>query len=442
MTAAAPRARPRLGRLAYAAASIAIFGAQYLIVAAVLVATGRPFVLPWWFWALPLRALILLAPDWALLAAMAGTLAVNTALVLLAQRRARDAGLGEGVAAFTFLPGLQIAGVLLLSLAPPRPELAEDELSSAARRLHVGLAVAIGGALSVAAVVVNAETLAIYGWTLFICSPFLIALVVALLSNLGEDIGRRRTFGRVLIALALGAVGLVLVAAEGAVCLVLASPLILSVAAFGAWVGARLAQGPARARRSAVFSFALLPILCLAEALLPPQLAFQQTESQVIQASPDAVWRAVVQMRPLTRPPPPPFAWGVAYPVAGRIQGQGVGAIRIGVFSTGEAREQVTDWRPGQRLALRVLSDPPAMRELSPYAHVDAPHVQGYFRTPLIVFDLQPLPGGRTRLSITGQHELDLEPALYWAPLARWVISANEQRVLEHIRRQAEGLPA
>jgi len=35
-------------------------------------------------------------------------------------------------------------------------------------------------------------------------------------------------------------------------------------------------------------------------------------------------------------------------------------------------------------------------------------------------------------------HELKLEPIFYWLPLARWVVHANNARVLAYIRRQAE----
>jgi hypothetical protein len=35
-------------------------------------------------------------------------------------------------------------------------------------------------------------------------------------------------------------------------------------------------------------------------------------------------------------------------------------------------------------------------------------------------------------------HTLRLDPVLYWLPLARWVVAANNARVFAHIRRQSE----
>ena len=117
---------------------------------------------------------------------------------------------------------------------------------------------------------------------------------------------------------------------------------------------------------------------------------------------------------------------------------EGVGAGRYGRFSTGTAIERVTEWLPNKKLSFVVETNVPAMRELSPYAHVHAPHLIGYFNTTLTSFEIAELPGGRSELVLRTQHELKLEPNLYWLPMARWVVQLNNARVLAHIRQQGE----
>jgi hypothetical protein len=78
------------------------------------------------------------------------------------------------------------------------------------------------------------------------------------------------------------------------------------------------------------------------------------------------------------------------------------------------------------------------MHELSPYRHVNAPHVKGYFRTTFTSFEIVPLGQSRCRLIEHTGHELKLDPILYWMPLARWIIHENNYRVLSHIREQSE----
>jgi len=198
------------------------------------------------------------------------------------------------------------------------------------------------------------------------------------------------------------------------------------------------AQRPGRRGRSTLTAFVLLPAMFASEQAFPATTTFATDESIDIAAPPPAVWQALIHMDRIDSPPALPFRLGVAYPLRGVIAGSGVGAIRTGVFSTGIALERVTEWRDGRALAFVVLSDPPAMHEMSPYAHVNAPHVHGYFRTVSTRFEIVPLAGGKSRLVEHTVHALRLDPILYWLPLARWIIHQNNTRVLASVRQHAE----
>jgi len=60
-----------------------------------------------------------------------------------------------------------------------------------------------------------------------------------------------------------------------------------------------------------------------------------------------------------------------------------------------------------------VLTDVPAMRELSPYRDVHAPHVVGYFNSKHTSFELVPRSDGGTDIIERTSHELKLEPVRY-----------------------------
>jgi hypothetical protein len=157
-----------------------------------------------------------------------------------------------------------------------------------------------------------------------------------------------------------------------------------------------------------------------------------------VRASTDRVWKAIVQMETIEEPISLAHRLGLAYPLRGRVFGAGVGALRYGDFSTGTAIERVTEWQEKRKLAFVVLKDIPGLRELSPYRHVHAPHVHGYFTTRETSFELIEKPGGITEIVERTSHELKLDPALYWLPFARYMVDQNNARVLRHIKQQAE----
>ena len=131
---------------------------------------------------------------------------------------------------------------------------------------------------------------------------------------------------------------------------------------------------------------------------------------------------------------------GFAFPIRGTLMGEGVGAVRIGEFSTGFAHERVTAWEPGRKLAFTVIDQPAMMEEMSPYRRVHAPHLHGYFETKDTSFNLQQRPGGMTRLAVRASHVLRLDPALYWEPMARWAIRENVTRVLASVKAKSEAM--
>jgi hypothetical protein len=174
------------------------------------------------------------------------------------------------------------------------------------------------------------------------------------------------------------------------------------------------------------------------ENVLPPAANFDTDQTITVAAPPDVVWQSILSTDPIEGPLALPFLLGVAYPLRGEIRGEGVGAMRFGEFSTGTAIERVTEWMPNQKLAFVVVRDIPGMRELSPYEHVHAPHVIGYFRTTYTSFELVPRSDGGTDIVERTSHQLRLDPVPYWLPMARWIVRQNNTRVLEHIRSHAE----
>jgi len=439
----------QLARGRYALWSIGLLLSQPALVLAVVLGRGETLRFAYWSALIPYRWLVTQS-DGAMLPVLLGLVYITIiawALVALAFRRAADAAVDPWIATFALAPVLQIPAILFLCVMPSRSAAAVALPAAPDNARPVsGWAVATqgliaGGGLTIASVILGALVFGTYGYGMFVVSPFIIGAMTAFIGNRRQDRGAARTNNLVLAATALGAIGLVATALEGIVCIVLAAPLVAGLALVGGMFGRWMARYSNGRRSRTAYAFALVPMMFGTENLLPAETDFSTVQTIEIDAPPARVWQALIHMDEITEPLALPFRLGVAYPLRGEIEGEGVGALRRGEFSTGTALERVTAWEPGRKLAFTVLTDVPAMHELSPYQHVHAPHVEGYFRTGETSFELVPLPEGRTEIIERSAHLLRLDPVLYWLPLARWVVAENNARVLAHIRNQAEQRP-
>jgi len=441
--------RGRMSPLLYPLAAALLLLAQYAAVLFVFSRHGVPLERDVEFWALPLRKLGSLSSidgrDDALVAITA--LGSYACLAILSFRRAARSGIGFGLAVLTILPAIQVGAVAALSVLPfaiGRNDAAAEEEESEAEEDRPGVNVAhvlqglfAGVALIVAAVLVSAVSFGAYGWGLFVMTPFSVGVTTAYLANRRTDLDSRQNQMLVMSATGLGGLALLLLALEGLVCILLIAPLALGLAAVGGAIGRGLARDRNESERG-LMALALLPALFALEAAMPPAAAIETRESVDVRAPPEAVWRALTDGAPIVVGPGLVGASGLAYPIRGRLLGSGVGATRIGYFSTGTARERVTRWEPGRALAFAVLSQPPAMEEMSPYRRVHAPHVRGYFATGGTSFTLRRRANGGTRLTVAASHVLRIDPIPYWEPLARWAAKTNARRVLDDVKAKAE----
>ncbi len=433
----------RIGRAPYAAWSVAIFLSQYLIP----FAAGKLERADVWSYLVPYRLLPTVGGSQYLVHALVAAclLIVAWALAALAFRRANDANVGGWIATFAMAPVIQIPFILFLCFAPsvterePRAVAPDGGVSDPTSIWAPGvLGVLAGVGLTLVAVALGTLVFGTYGYSLFLLTPFVIGTISGYIANYRADIGGRQTAWAVVIAVALGSLMLVAVALEGIVCVIMAAPLGLGMALIGGVLGREMALRSRRSAGQTLSCLALLPLMFSIENVLPPVAHFDTEQTIAVGAPPDVVWRSILSTDPIEGPLALPFRLGVAYPLRGEVRGEGVGAERLGEFSTGTAIERVTEWVPNQKLAFVVVRDIPGMRELSPYEHVHAPHVVGYFRTISTSFELVPRPDGGTEIVARTSHELRLDPVPYWLPMARWIVHQNNARVLEHIRIHAE----
>jgi hypothetical protein len=367
--------------------------------------------------------------------------------IFLTLRRLRSACLPLALCLFFFAPVINLIFFIGLSLIPPRstqriPEipgrfgwLPSTALGSAL------LSTAMVGSAGMALACFSTSWLRNYGAGLFISLPFAMGLVSVLIYA-----GRTpRSFASCalvsILPVLLAGIGLLFLAVEGAVCLIMAAPIGLLLAFAGGLVGYLIIG-----RRHAPLHPAAMSLILLSVPLTmgmekqaddaPPLVSV--TSSVVIDATPDRVWPHVVSVCSI----PPQRDWvlhtGVAYPTRARIDGSGVGAVRHCIFTTGEFVEPIEVWDENRLLRFSVAQQPEPMEELSPYPHLKTHHLDNYLQSHEGELRLTPLPGGKTLLSGTTWYTDRIWPSGYWQLWSDLVIHHIHLRVLHHIKNLSE----
>jgi hypothetical protein len=372
--------------------------------------------------------------------------------VVLTMKRLRSAQLPSYLVVLFFVPILNLLFFLSLCLLPerecPLPERTETRHSFLAQitpESALGSA-AVSVLLSVPAgfamVFLGTHVLANYGWGLFVALPFTVGFAAALIYGVRQPRSAKGCVGVACLAALLWGAGLLAVAFEGMICLIMAMPIALPLAALGGACGYLVQRHGWIQTGSPAFLSALLlfvPGVQLTEHVIAPAPPSFIVRSAIdVQAPPETVWKEVIAFSEIPPPSELMFRVGIAYPIRAEMVGSGPGAERHCVFSTGAFVEPIQIWDEPHRLKFSVTLNPPPMEEWTPYPHIDPPHLHGFMVSNGGQFLLTPLPNGGTRLEGTTWYRHGLWPAGYWKLWSDTIIHRIHMRVLTHIRDEAE----
>ncbi len=419
----------------YASAVIAVMAVAYTVFR---LAKGFPRLDGW---GVPFQ---MMAPgDLVLLSWMSWLVTAPFLLVgiWLTARRLRDLGWPISLAILYAVPWFSLPLIVILMLVPAR---GEEFLDASTTSDMFNSAVMAAVLISIPGAVLCAVAIWLgvqYGWALFVGLPFLLGMASA--GIYGHEESRRwsQSIGVACLSLTITGVVLLLAAVEGAICLAMAAPIAYPLAILGGTVGYFVQRGvktPDPATTLLLFLF-IVPMTMGAESaahLAPPEWIVYSTIE--IDAPPEEVWKHVIEFP--AAPPPHELAFraGIAYPIRAALHGSGVGAMRSCDFSTGSFIETIDVWEPGRRMEFSIVAGADPMTEMTPYPAIHPPHLDGYLHPRHAIFELTPLPGGRTRLDGTSYYRDNIWPALYWRFWSDAIIHTIHARVFEHIKRLSE----
>ena len=433
-----------IDRRTYLATGIGLMVAKYFVDATVIWISAHVLWTPWDYMVPLLSAKskqVAAIPTPVAFGLLIWTLPFVWIGVSMMMRRAVDAGRSPAWCAAFFLPLLNYPTMLWLATLPsvPRsPESLRYDHEGAAERYRSAIIGAAGAlVIGVIGILISVFALKTYGVTLFIATPFLQGVVVGWAFNRETVKPDGQTSGVVVLSVLLVGGAIALFALEGVVCIAMAFPLAVLVAILGGIVGRQIAIFGGNAGAGIAAALFVLPSGSVIEKVSSSVPTYEAVTSVDVAAPASTVWRHVVQFKTIEDLPAWYFRLGIAYPISASINGSGLGAIRRCEFSTGAFVEPITAWDEPRRLAFDVIAQPPAMRELSPYSKVYAPHLDGFFASSRGEFRLIPTTGG-TRLEGHTWYGVAIYPQAYWRTISDLLLHRIHQRVLDQVKREAE----
>jgi len=373
--------------------------------------------------------------------------------VSMTVRRLRDSNQPAWLACLFFVPVINLALFAALSVGPSNEadvlHVFQSEDARTPRRwaphsepASILFSVVVAALIGLAFTAVGTGVLLNYGWGLFVGLPFCTGLLAVLLYSLPQPRELKECMVVSILPLLLMAVLILAAAVEGLICILMASPIAVALGAMGGYLGYVIQSARWGRRNSTVMlsvALMLTPSAYGLERGLPPQTATYIVKSAIeVDAPPEKVWQQVIAFSEIPAPQEMIFRAGVAYPIRAEIHGSGPGAVRYCMFSTGPFVEPIEVWQEPTLLRFRVTANPAPMNELSPYAHIEPPHLHGYFESQQGQFQLTQLPDGRTRLEGTTWYSHAIWPQVYWRHWSDYIIHTIHMRVLRHIKTEAE----
>lgn len=451
----------RVNQRVYFCVGFSLMLFKYLVEAAVIYATTGLFYQVFHFLipSLALRAKIFEeSPEWLPWAIVIWSLPFLWIAVSMSARRCWDIGISPMWSMLILLPVFNY--LLMFSLAIPRsdeqlekanrvvddeeqdPEMTESHRRSVHMLGSAFAGIVVGGLFAVLLTAISVYAIESYGGALFLGMPMVSGVAAAFVYNQPYLRGLGGSIMVAMLSCVLGGLFLILFAMEGAVCLLMAAPLVLPVGILGGVLGygmSALLISQSKWMLGGAGLVLAVPLMAVVEKSFFGELPVRVVESSIVIDAPrEEVWQDVIAFPDITEEPDWMFQYGVASPVRARIEGEGVGATRYCEFTTGSFVEPITVWDAPSHLAFDVVDQPEPLKELTPYRHIHPPHLHGTFLSVRGEFQLVELPGNRTELIGRTWYTVDMGPSIYWKNWTDFIIHRIHMRVLSHIKRESE----
>jgi hypothetical protein len=241
-------------------------------------------------------------------------------------------------------------------------------------------------------------------------------------------------------------IAVVLFNVEIAICILMASPLYIVMAIAGSTIMNMLLNR--NADRPVVPASVLLVLLAAPYLFTPlevrstPPDVFRRVDTHIhISAAPEVIWANIIRVAPITEAEQSQSFYqllGIPRPLHATLDGEGVGAVRRGIFEYGiRFEERITRWEPNRAVAFDIRLDP-LYRVPAPLSQIGG----AYFAVKSAAYEIEPDGSGGVILHLSSTYRLSTGINAYAALWADGIMADFQNYVLRVVKARAEGVDA
>jgi hypothetical protein len=279
-----------------------------------------------------------------------------------------------------------------------------------------------------------------YSYSLFIFTPFINGFIFSVIINYKNKTTAGYSIRHGILSLILSLGFVLLVGAEGLICILMAFAILIPCNIIGSIAGYLLVDLLDNNNKPFIILLTVInPVLMVAENNHQKQLETVTTEVKLVVNAPvEAIWKKMVEKNEYKGFNNIFFKAGIAYPLSTFIIDKNHQKQFICHYSQGDIALPINEYIPEKRLTFLFKETPAPMRELSFYKDLHLPHLHGYFNINNGTIRIEKINEQQSTLIASTSYTYDIAPLFYWRLWTNYLLNKVHHQVLETIKTNAE----
>ena len=232
---------------------------------------------------------------------------------------------------------------------------------------------------------------------------------------------------------------LVMIGAEGAICILMAMPFIFVPLYIMLLIGMIAGYYDRKKTLNSilVFIFFINPASYIFDSYIKP-IQDTVTTEVIINSSQVKVWQLLSFKIIFNKPEFILFEKGISYPKSIELVNDNGNMIYYCKTNNDELNLKIDEFVKNKKIRFSLENQTVPMKELSPYEEIDAKHLHDYFIVDYGQISLEKINDNQTKIIAKTQYSYRIAPKWYWKKWSNYILDKMQYQVLNSIKTQAE----